>query len=105
MSGRAVVTIQRTNQAPAIGSGHLIEVSAAINRTNSAWSLARLPALSLPAASAELPVGAQIVGPPGGDWRLLEAGEAIQRISDWHERCPPVAVEMDNRTRGPYATR
>ena len=44
------------------------------------WSLAGLPALSLPAGQvAGLPVGVQCVGHHGGDWELLTAAAPIQR--------------------------
>jgi Asp-tRNA(Asn)/Glu-tRNA(Gln) amidotransferase A subunit family amidase len=74
--------------APLIDSTHLIELSRAVNRCNAPWSLARLPALSVPCAGDGLPVGAQLVGPAGSDWTLLEIGSALQRRSDWHLRRP-----------------
>jgi Asp-tRNA(Asn)/Glu-tRNA(Gln) amidotransferase A subunit family amidase len=44
------------------------------------WSLAGLPALSLPAGQvAGLPVGVQCVGQHGGDWELLAAATPIER--------------------------
>jgi Asp-tRNA(Asn)/Glu-tRNA(Gln) amidotransferase A subunit family amidase len=67
-------------------------VSAAINRLNCAWTLAGVPVLALPCASSGLPVGAQLVGPPSADWQVLDAGAAIQRGSDWHERRPPISA-------------
>ncbi len=53
----------------------MVEASRAINRLNCAWALAQLPALTVPAptGASGLPVGAQLVGPPGSDWRLLAA--------------------------------
>jgi aspartyl-tRNA(Asn)/glutamyl-tRNA(Gln) amidotransferase subunit A len=72
--------------APLIDSAHLIALSRAINRCNAPWSLAHLPALTLPCASDGLPVGAQLVGPAGSDFELLDIGRAVQRRSDWHER-------------------
>jgi Asp-tRNA(Asn)/Glu-tRNA(Gln) amidotransferase A subunit family amidase len=35
-----------------------------------------------------MPVGLQLVGPPGSDNSLLSAGAALQRITDWHGRLP-----------------
>lgn len=78
--------------APAIDGTHMVAVSRRINHLNAAWSLARLPALALPCGSDSdgLPVSAQLVGPPGGDWTLLDAGAAIQERTDWHQRRPPI---------------
>ncbi len=55
------------------------------------------PALDLPTASvpggfteAGLPIGLQIVGPPGSDRKVLEAAEAVERGLRVWERNPPV---------------
>lgn len=54
------------------------------------WSLAGLPALALPCgfSRAGLPISIQLVGPPGSDARLLDAGEGFQTVTDWHLRTP-----------------
>jgi Asp-tRNA(Asn)/Glu-tRNA(Gln) amidotransferase A subunit family amidase len=51
-----------------------------------------LPALSLPLGPDDrgLPVGLQLVGRPGSDAALLAAGAALQGITDWHARVPPL---------------
>jgi aspartyl-tRNA(Asn)/glutamyl-tRNA(Gln) amidotransferase subunit A len=42
------------------------------------WSVLGLPAMSVPVpGAAPLPVGAQLIGPPGGDAALLAAAQAI----------------------------
>jgi Asp-tRNA(Asn)/Glu-tRNA(Gln) amidotransferase A subunit family amidase len=48
---------------------------------NTPWSVLGLPALSipLPRGPGELPVGAQLVGPPGGDADLLAAAAVIEK--------------------------
>jgi aspartyl-tRNA(Asn)/glutamyl-tRNA(Gln) amidotransferase subunit A len=46
---------------------------------NSPWSVLGLPALSLPVPGAGLPVGAQLVGPPGGDADLLAIAAAVEK--------------------------
>jgi aspartyl-tRNA(Asn)/glutamyl-tRNA(Gln) amidotransferase subunit A len=80
--------------APLIDGTHMVAVSRQINRLTAPWSLARLPALALPCGSDArgLPVSAQLVGPRGADWLLLDAGAAIQARTDWHERRPPMAA-------------
>ena len=49
-----------------------------------------LPALTLPCGSDRdgLPIGAQMVGKPFAEARLLRAGHAYQRETDWHRRMP-----------------
>jgi amidase len=49
-----------------------------------------LPALAVPAGfdSRGMPVGLQIVGPPGSDALLLEIAVRLQARTDWHGRVP-----------------
>lgn len=53
----------------------------------------RNPALALPCgySSGGLPLGMQLVGRPGDDARVLQAGHAFQQASDWHRRRPQLA--------------
>jgi Asp-tRNA(Asn)/Glu-tRNA(Gln) amidotransferase A subunit family amidase len=50
-----------------------------------------LPAISVPCGFTEsgLPIGLQIVGPPGGESRVLALARAFQARTDWHRRRPP----------------
>ncbi|MCS6912364.1 MAG: Asp-tRNA(Asn)/Glu-tRNA(Gln) amidotransferase subunit GatA [Myxococcales bacterium] len=66
-------------------------------------SLAGLPAVSIPCGLAPpaddpdgplLPVGLQLIGPPLGESVLLRAAAAFQRLTDWHVRRPPAAMEI-----------
>jgi len=52
-------------------------------------NLAGLPALSVPCGFVGgLPVGLQIIGPHFAEARILNAGHAYQRETDWHTRAP-----------------
>jgi aspartyl-tRNA(Asn)/glutamyl-tRNA(Gln) amidotransferase subunit A len=56
-------------------------------------SLSRLPALALPSgvSSEGLPIGAQLVGRPDGEGRLLGLAAAFQAATDHHQRRPEPA--------------
>lgn len=56
------------------------------------WNACGLPAVSIPFAltGSGLPVGVQLVGPRGSDGRLLALAAALERISAWPQRRPPV---------------
>ena len=57
---------------------------------NSPWSLADLPAASVPCGFVGgLPVGMALVGRPRGEETVLRAAHAYQGVTDWHERRPP----------------
>lgn len=51
---------------------------------------AGLPAIALPGgfASDGLPIGFQLIGPPGADLLLARIGERYQAVTDWHHRSP-----------------
>lgn len=48
----------------------------------------RTPALMLPCGFSTngMPLGMQLIGPPAGDLRVLQAGHAFQSTTDWHRR-------------------
>jgi aspartyl-tRNA(Asn)/glutamyl-tRNA(Gln) amidotransferase subunit A len=48
------------------------------------------PSLTVPMGSDDegLPVGLELVGPPGGETALLALGGQFQRVTDWHRRRP-----------------
>ena len=54
-------------------------------------NLAGLPALSMPCGfdGDGLPIGAQLLGPAGGELAVLDAAHAFQQETDWHKRRPP----------------
>ena len=57
-----------------------------------------LPAVAVPAGidGHGLPIGVQLVGPPGSDRALIALACEIQLASDWHSRPPPVRVDHSN---------
>jgi aspartyl-tRNA(Asn)/glutamyl-tRNA(Gln) amidotransferase subunit A len=62
-----------------------------IARNTRIFNYLGLPALSIPCgfSSDGLPIGAQLVGKPFGEARLLRVGHAFQQATDWHRRRPP----------------
>ncbi len=62
---------------------------------NSPWSLAGVPAASVPAGFVDgLPLGLAIVGRPRDEQTVLRAAHVYQCATDWHERRPP---QVENR--------
>jgi aspartyl-tRNA(Asn)/glutamyl-tRNA(Gln) amidotransferase subunit A len=51
------------------------------------------PAVSVPCGftAAGLPIGMQVVGPPGGEAVVLALAHAYQQRTEWHRRRPPLA--------------
>jgi aspartyl-tRNA(Asn)/glutamyl-tRNA(Gln) amidotransferase subunit A len=75
--------------APPI-DGDAIAYRRALIPFNSPWSLAGLPAASVPCGFVDgLPVGLALVGRPHADATVLHAAHAYQQATDWHERMPP----------------
>lgn len=56
------------------------------------WSMAGVPVLGMPAGFTPegLPVGVQLIGPPGGDRQVLEVALTHEAATDWSVRRPPL---------------
>ncbi|MCB2048824.1 MAG: amidase [Novosphingobium sp.] len=69
---------------------NLDEARKVLLRFNSPFNLTGLPTISLPAgfSTAGLPIGMQLVGPALGEPMLIRAGDAFQRVTDYHTRHP-----------------
>jgi len=77
--------------APPIATSEMIATTAQMTRFTYPWSLAHLPAISLPCgmSSDGLPIGVQLAAGPWNESLLLRTGAAYQQITDWHRRRPP----------------
>jgi len=62
-------------------------------RYTAPWSLVGRPVVSVPCGFVDgLPVGLSLVGRRFGEAAALRAAAAFQRVTDWHEREPPLAA-------------
>ena len=70
--------------------------------TNSPWTLAGIPVASVPCGFADgLPVGLALAGRRFEEATVLGAGHALQTVTDWHRRLPPVTFD-DAASGGVY---
>ncbi len=76
--------------APPIATSEMIETTRRLTRFTYAWSLAGMPAASVPCGASEegLPIGMQLAAAPWRDRTVLRAGIAFQGATDWHRRRP-----------------
>ena len=72
----------------------MIETTQRLVRLTYGWSLAGLPALSLPCGFTDngLPVGLQLAAARFREAALIQAGAAYQRETDWHLREPTLST-------------
>ncbi len=77
----------------------MIETTRRLVRLTYGWSLAGLPALSVPCgfSGAGLPVGLQLAAAPLGEATVLRAGAAYQHVTDWHLREPGLVIAKGER--------
>lgn len=87
-----ILTPTTSETAPGIADSEMIETTARLTRFTYPWSLASLPAISVPCGvnAAGMPIGMQLVAPPWHDDTLLRAATAFQEATDWHRQRPVV---------------
>jgi aspartyl-tRNA(Asn)/glutamyl-tRNA(Gln) amidotransferase subunit A len=74
--------------------GERIPYRLALIPFNSPWSLAGVPAASVPAGFVDgLPLGLAIVGRAREDATVLRAAHALQSATDWHGQRPPLTIQ------------
>ena len=78
--------------APRIDDSEMIATTAQLTKFTYAWSLAWMPAVSVPSGldEAGLPTGVQLAAAPYRDAVALRCGHALQQVTDWHRARPPV---------------
>jgi aspartyl-tRNA(Asn)/glutamyl-tRNA(Gln) amidotransferase subunit A len=84
-----VLTPTTKTTAPLFG-GDPIETTAMLMQMTYPWSLAHVPALSMPCgfSTEGLPIGCQIVAAPWNDELLLDVARGYQGATTWHQRRP-----------------
>jgi Asp-tRNA(Asn)/Glu-tRNA(Gln) amidotransferase A subunit family amidase len=68
----------------------MIETTLRLARLTYPWSVAGLPAISVPCGFSDegLPIGLQLAARRFNEKDLVHAGIAYQSLTDWHEREP-----------------
>lgn len=83
------VTAPRIGEETVTVDGQTMPYRLALIPFNSPWSLAGLPAASVPCGFvAGLPVGLSLVGRRFAEQTVLRAAHAYQQATDWHDRRP-----------------
>jgi aspartyl-tRNA(Asn)/glutamyl-tRNA(Gln) amidotransferase subunit A len=79
--------------APPIEGADMIATTAQLTRFTYPWSLAHMPAVSVPCGFADgLPVGLQLGADQHEEALLVRAGVAYQSVTDWHRQRPAIAA-------------
>lgn len=91
-SVNALVTPTLPIPPPAISDPRADDILPAVRNT-SPFDVYGLPAISVPCGftSAGLPIGLQVIGPPGSEAIVLQLSQAYEQATDWHKRRPQPA--------------
>ena len=89
-----ILTPTTPDPAPRIDEVETISTTARLTRFCYPWSLAWLPAVSIPSGFDErgLPTGAQLAAAPWRDGLALRAAAAFQTVTAFHRERPPIAA-------------
>jgi aspartyl-tRNA(Asn)/glutamyl-tRNA(Gln) amidotransferase subunit A len=89
-----VLTPTAVATAPPIEGAEMIATTAKLTRFTYPWSLAHMPAVSLPCGFADngMPVGVQLGADQWQEPLLLRASVAYQAVTDFHRRRPAALV-------------
>lgn len=83
----------RIGEDPVDVGGQRIPYRLSLIPFNSPWSCLGLPTASVPCGLVDgLPVGLALTGRRLAEAVVLRAAHAFQRVTDWHERRPPLAA-------------
>jgi aspartyl-tRNA(Asn)/glutamyl-tRNA(Gln) amidotransferase subunit A len=76
--------------APRIDEGESISTTWQLTYLTYPWSLAHVPAMSLPCGFSRegCPIGIQVAAGPGKEALLLKLARMYQEVTDWHRRRP-----------------
>ena len=79
--------------APAIAGNDAVEQAGRLTRFTAPFNLTGLPALSVPCGFTKdgLPIGLQIVSRAWAEAKVLNAGNAFERVTGWHTNRPQLA--------------
>ena len=99
-SVNALVTPTLPIPPPAISDPRADDILPAVRNT-SPFDVYGLPAISVPCGftSAGLPIGLQIIGPPGSEAIVLQLSQAYEQATDWHKRRPQSVRNVSGRSR------
>jgi aspartyl-tRNA(Asn)/glutamyl-tRNA(Gln) amidotransferase subunit A len=78
--------------APFIESSDALEQARRLTRFTAPYNLTGLPALSVPCgfSTNALPIGLQMISPAWKEARLLQAGDAYEAATPWHDKKAPI---------------
>jgi aspartyl-tRNA(Asn)/glutamyl-tRNA(Gln) amidotransferase subunit A len=79
--------------APIAAESEMIETTRRLTIRTYGWSLAGIPALSVPCGFSpeeDMPIGMQLAAPAWQESTLFRIAAAYQRATDWHLREPPL---------------
>ena len=75
--------------SPKLAEAEAMSASASLAWGTYPWSLAHVPAISVPCGLYEgLPLGFQLCAAPLQDWLLVRAAAAYQSVTNWHQMRP-----------------